>query len=107
MGIMRSLLAGPSIIAAAIHQEASRFLQAARSRYSTGQSKADRNKVPRRGSAKRARRREEATTAYFKQLRKEREIGVDPVFLHSAARQKAGPRAAWLARGAEWDRAHG
>jgi hypothetical protein len=52
-------------------------------------------------------RRLAARAQYERQLRKEREIGVDPIFLHSDARAFAMPRQAWLKKSREWDQRNG
>ncbi len=52
--------------------------------------------------------REAAATAIFdRSIRKEREIGVHPKFLHSSARKRALPAVEWERRNREWDKANG
>ncbi len=55
----------------------------------------------------RAEARADAENRFYKQLSKEREIGVDPIHLHSAKRQWAEPRDVWLKKSRAWDQAHG
>ncbi|MCV9940948.1 hypothetical protein OIU35_31745 [Boseaceae bacterium BT-24-1] len=110
MGRLRSFLVGgvsgaASLVAHAAGCVLAEVRRQHSGRGSTGRSKADRNKMPRAGSSKRRDRRLAAAAAYFRQLRKEREIGVHPKFLHSAQRpwdmQAAGKD--WERRSREWD----
>jgi len=58
-------------------------------------------------SAKRAASRSAAHERYERQLRKEREIGVDPIFWHGDSSRKMEARRFWQKQSREWDRAHG
>jgi hypothetical protein len=52
-------------------------------------------------------RRLAARAKYEKQLRKEREIGVDPIFRKRRGLQQADFRKTWLKKSREWDHANG
>ncbi len=55
----------------------------------------------------RAEARAAAQERFYKQLSKEREIGVDPIHLHGSSLRKEAMRPAWLKKSREWDRANG
>lgn len=58
-------------------------------------------------SVKRQQQREAARAVLEKRIMKEREIGVDPIYLNLPRIQKEGLRKSWLGKSATWDRAHG
>lgn len=51
----------------------------------------------------RAEARMRAKERFYKQLSKEREIGVDPIHLHGPSLRKEAMRPAWLKKSREWD----
>lgn len=51
----------------------------------------------------RAEARMQAKERFYKQLSKEREIGVDPIHLHGSSLRKDAMRPAWLKKSREWD----
>lgn len=51
----------------------------------------------------RAEARMRAKERFYKQLSKEREIGVDPIHLHGSSLRKEAMRPAWLKKSREWD----
>lgn len=57
-------------------------------------------------SDKRDRQRKTAHAAYERQLRMEREIGIDPIFLNGSRAEKDAARPAWLRQRHEWLRAN-
>lgn len=69
--------------------------------------KPERRKAAPTADPKRAAARAAAKARFDKQIRKEREIGVDPIFWHGNSFRKDQARPGWLKRNHEWDRAHG
>lgn len=69
--------------------------------------KPERAKVVSKAHPRRAKRRQEAQERFERQMRKEREIGVDPIFQNGDRLARERLSADWRKQSRDWDRLNG
>lgn len=105
MGILRNIGRAVAAIALTAAMAGSAALKQAAG-FAPTPRKPDRPKRRSYASPRRERGRSVARKRFDKQMQKEREIGVDPIFMNRRS-EHVGERSAWLKKSREWDFLHG
>lgn len=83
--------------------------KATRARIAATQKKERRSRVPTHkwASPQRAEKRVRLRAAYLRRLKRERDIGVDPIYANGPRSLREDASADWRGRAKAWERAHG